>query len=125
MAMFNSSKKRRIYDVTNVMEGVDIIEKLQNAQIKWQCAEISNANINSKFKMYLEENSAMKDELNQKLNYLQKSPVNFLLDNFSIEDLKKSATKQNLSLEISDAESTYTCTKNDSLQNFNFEITHR
>jgi len=31
--------KRRIYDITNVLEGVGVIRKIHKNQIKWQCLD--------------------------------------------------------------------------------------
>ncbi len=43
-------QKRRIYDITNVLEGIGLIEKTSKNMVKWKgssCSDASNLNVNN------------------------------------------------------------------------------
>eukprot|EP00029_Vermamoeba_vermiformis_P010813 TRINITY_DN5784_c0_g1_i1.p1 TRINITY_DN5784_c0_g1~~TRINITY_DN5784_c0_g1_i1.p1 ORF type:complete len:409 (+),score=73.21 TRINITY_DN5784_c0_g1_i1:34-1227(+) len=63
-------QKRRIYDITNVLEGIDMIEKRSKNNIKWKCGEVltdaDKVNM-EKIKVEVEKMVGDERELDQKI----------------------------------------------------------
>lgn len=54
-------QKRRLYDITNVLEGIDMVEKMGKNSIKWKC----NANDTVKTEAYTENRRQLNEELKE------------------------------------------------------------
>ena len=79
----SSSKKRRIYDVTNVLEGAGMIEKVDGRRVRWKSQEVANAVMGAQYDRARIDKQALDMEheaLCRELNIYQN-------ENFAIESL--------------------------------------
>lgn len=63
-------QKRRIYDITNVLEGIGILEKKSKNNIQWKCGKTSDANGSFGFASEAANKQLELDMLEQKENHL-------------------------------------------------------
>lgn len=72
-------QKRRIYDITNVLEGIGILEKKSKNNIQWKCGNTISSNPDGSATLQLEL-----DRLEQKENHLD-NLIKSIRDEFDAE----------------------------------------